>query len=992
MSRRGKWIIGLLSALLLLAMGTAWYRGYTRERQTLGQALSMLQTPDTQLRLQAAKVVLSHDPGHIEARLVHARESFRIGRYRDSRNDVQAIPNTATEDQTYEMAMIGAHSVIYIARNTILQAPDRGMDTIGGQITELLAQVASYRRIIATDHRDPQAPLIVRALEADVRAMYLRMLLKDIRTQIAQTRSANSTEVAHAIGVQTSDDQLELNLLEQEIGDLCREAIRSNPEAQQPRVLLFKQFLRQGELQQARLTVEAITLHKDLSSAFAVEIANELLNLETRYYLQTTSQDIDLAQRILALVPLAQRETNDYPLVTAELHLAKGEYELANKLLQTTLSERSNINHVHAVCLRARALIGLGRASQAEQVLARFNDRNSNWESKFVQGLAMQADHRSGLDLFRQAQEKEPASLTVRLAICDAIISNGGYKVAELDINQLADFAPMHTKVMQIRLDYAANLGHREIIQDYISKVYEGGLLKLTADDAVLVGHMMLDDVQASEALAKRMLASAPMNPLAMLGSRMTVYPATARAEAARYAVQALYPLINNDPMRWPLPPKFEAWERMQKAQALAVFGQKEKQSSSLLLRGSLYLPWPYETTLDVLTAANERWPQDARLSQLAARVSLWLGRTQTSRKWLLNTDTQITGPLNQAIDAFLAHDETAFNQLLSQLRQVESAGNATTDGKSLSLTDASDPTWQLLELLRSLRSDDMIAAALQVESILKTHPRAEPAMLWLVRQLYDSGRLVELETLLTRFESMTPYLSQIARSRVLVASGQLAQSTQGTSLAGVEALSDTTIRWQQTEVEAIAMVTKQQSVVALGMLETLGLSIHSLVDAIAVGQIELMLDAGRDRAAGSIIMQQLSLQTLAPVWTDAYLARAMYFMEPQRVLRSLDRLLIEQPKNGVLLYYQAKLLLKIGDNKQAQAVVAKLALEYPQSPRSLMLQAQLAMDQARLVDAKAIFAQMSTLGGESERVARMYMVQLADAEQPRSSTQEVTP
>src|SRR5690606_12431174 len=124
------------------------------------------------------------------------------------------------------------------------------------------------------------------------------------------------------------------------------------------------------------------------------------------------------------------------------------------------------------------------------------------------------------------------------------IISSGGYKVAELDISQLADLAPMHPSVMQIRLDYAANLGNRDIINLYIANVFKNKLLKITADDVTLLGHMMLDDVDAMEHQANAMLARHSINPLALLARNLGNCPAPDRANAARFAAQAMYPLV----------------------------------------------------------------------------------------------------------------------------------------------------------------------------------------------------------------------------------------------------------------------------------------------------------------------------------------------------------------------------------------------------------------------------------------------------------------
>lgn len=1016
LSRRGKMIIGLLAACVLLALGVSWYRAHQRDLAELAQARIMLQDHDAEARYYAAGVILKHEPGHIEARLIHARENFRRGRYLISRNDIQAIPSTATTEQAYEAAIIGAHSLLNIARNNIRQAPDRGVDTIGSQLTELLAQVSSYEEIIAADGRDPMASIIIKALIADSRAMYLRLVLRDIRAQIDQTRAASKGQTVEALGVQISDDQLELNLLEQAVGDLSQQAIRMDPLAEYPRVLLFKRYLRMGELALARESVQMLTRRDEISTELAIEVAGELLNLESRYHMQASAGDIALARTVLDRVTAQGRANVEYQFATAEVLLAQGHYQKADELLKQALSNRAYVGHLHGVCLRARALIGLGHAHEAEQMLAKVNDRKPSWESKFVQGLAMIAEGKSGLDLLRQAQEKQPDSLTVRLAICERIINNGGYEVADLDINQLNELAPMHPRVMQIRLDYAAHMGRRDIVNDYVHSVFREGLLKLTSDDVTLVGYMMLDDVAAAQRLSEKILAERPGNPVAMLGRHGRMCPADARMEAARYVAQALYPLVNDDPMRLPLPPVFTAWERRTQKRALAAFGEVDLQASGLLMRESLYLPWALETTLHMLTIASERWPEDQRLAQLAVRTALWLGRTEEARLWLTKLKENQQGPLEHAIAAYLADDGAQLEKLLASGHYVEAPAyeknpdtihvvNAANysivlDGyqgaeHAIGLSDhasATDPTWLLLEMLDRLKKRDLNIVGFQMENILKKHPRAHTAVLWVTRTLYESGEIPALDQLLNRIENKSPYLSQIARSRLLLATNQVAQSTQGISLVGVEALADSSIRWQQSEIEAIAALARDQPVLAIGLLETLGLSIRSESPAIGVGQVELMIDAGRDRAAGSIIMQQLSISDLPPVWTDAYLARAMYFMDAERVLRAVELNLQDRREDGVLLYYRARLLQKLGQDELARQAIVTLNTLRPDAPRVLMLQAQQAMDQARLNEARQILTKMITLGGESERIAQMYMIQLAGAQSSPQTNNGATP
>lgn len=1001
MSRRGKWIVGLLTACVLLAFGTSWYRGYVHDRKELAQAWLMLDTPDAAARYKAASVILSREPGNVDALMIHARENFKRGRYQDSRNDVEALPDDASGDVAFEAAGIGAHSILNIARNTIRQAPERGLDTIGSQIVELLAQVASYRQIIASDRRDPLATLVIRALEADTRAMYLRVVLSSISTQISQTRSATAGQLVEVLGVQTSDDQMELDLLEQEVGDLSAQAIRMQPLAQLPRMLLMKRHLRRGNILLARQSVEMLTRRDSIDVELAIEVALALLNLEHEYYLSTTSHDIELAQAILQLVDLADHENVEYQFATAELLLAKGEFDEAKTLLDKAMSNRSYAGHTHGMCLRGRALIGMGHATEARQLMARLNDRNPSWESKYVQGLAMIADKLpGGLDLLRQAQEKAPASLTVRLAICQYIVDNGGYLVADLDISQLGALAPMHPRVMQMRLDYAAHLGRRDIVNFYINSVFDQTVLNINADDVVLVGHMLLDNVHASQQLAEKILKERPNDPVAMLGKNIKACPAVERVEAARYAVQAIYPLLNADPLHWPLPPEFEAWSRRLNRQAQAAFGQTDKTDTARLMYGSLYLPWTYETLLQTLWVAVDHWPEDVRLKQLAVRVSLWLGKTDNARQWVGMIPADNRSVLEQAIAAYLDEDHVGFDRLLARLRLTgpsnESAGNqnsvsndvsaepssstATSTATALSSqSDATDPTWLLLEMLRSLGRHDMIAAALQMEGILKAHPRAEAGLLWFVRDMYEAGEIDQLHELLTRFGTSSPLMAQIAQTRLLLATNKVAESTSGISLVGVEALADTSIRWQQTEVEAIAAIARDQSVLALGMLETLGLSIHSQAPPIGLGQVDLLIDVGRDRAAGSIIMQLLSLSTLKPLWSDAYLARAMYFMDLERVLRAVDRRLAEEPYDGVMLYYRTVLLMKLQRTKESEVALEMLVEQRPDLPRTLMLQAQMAMNHGRVDEARGLFTRMMSLGGESSRVAGQYLLQLGD-------------
>jgi|GEM_PF-4091211 len=966
-SQRGKkWVLGLL-ALTLLVMAVSWLRTAYQERQALAQARLMLNTTDAQARLEAATLILKHEPHHVEAKLVRARELLRLGSFVASRDELSTLPLELTPEQNTQAASLMVQSLINQARSMVHNAPMRSMDTIGGHVSELLSNAASIRQGLSATPEEPHLPQILHAMELDVRAMYLRQLLATMDIQLGQTRTATQTEQIEVLAVQTSDDQAELTRVEAQLQEVCSQVLAKDPQAARPLALMIKGQLRQGDIDSARKTLSLLASRRTVGLDVVLDVASEILELDRKYYLQTSPADVQMLSELLDRVPEADRQNNDARFLEAEIAIFQGRYAHADTLLKQALAHKDYAGHSHGICLRARAMIGLGQAREAEQLLARHNDRTPTWEGLLVQGLATIADRRNELDLLKQAQKLAPNSLPVGLAICQAIIANGGVEVAELDIAQVAQMAPLHTQVIDLRMQLAAWRSQRQIVDEYVNRIFANGLLPVTARDVQLVALMMIDDTAQVEALSGRIIEAHPNHPLAMLGRRWSSLPADRRFEVARYMVQAMRDVVDDDPMRWPAPPSFKALARRTQAKALELLEQTDPQQALRVLHGSDYLPWPFEEVLNLVQAGSERWPADPELPAIKARIALWLGHLPVAQEALQQVPDASRKPIDKAIASYLARDTAGVDAAL-----IAHAASPT-----------GDPTWQLLALLHQLQKRDIMASGVVAQQLLARHPRAEPVLLWIARELHESPD--QLDTLISQLRSRVPELIQITESRVKFARDQASGSNRLMSLIGVDVLSDSTLRWQQTELELQSARMRNQPMVGVGLLQTLSLSIPSQSLAMQVYEVDLLVEANRDRNAATILTQALG-SNLSPRWLDQFLVRAVEVVDPVRLVQLLDEQLTRRPQEPILHYYRSLLLYRLGQNEQAQQALQAMTKLSPDSPRSLAMQARLAIDQSQLAKAQQLLQQLASKGETSKQLAQRLQVMTAGAVVPQIS------
>src|SRR5690606_23980160 len=126
---------------------------------------------------------------------------------------------------------------------------------------------------------------------------------------------------------------------------------------------------------------------------------------------------------------------------------------------------------------------------------------------------------------------------------------------------------------------------------------------------------------------------------------------------------------------------------------------------------------------------------------------------------------------------------------------------------------------------------------------------------------------------------------------RLMLARNQVDQVVRHLSLSGIDPLGDSSLRWQQVEVELQVARARNQPMLAMGMLETLALSIPSESPAIYIAEVDVMSQVSRERSAASIIEQQLA-SGLGARWLDLFLARSLELVEPGRMLQRVDALL----------------------------------------------------------------------------------------------------
>ncbi len=958
-----------------------------------------LENHDPRLRVEAAVQILRTDPMDQPARLAYAGGLIDLGRYAVARDSLNTLARNQKAEGRSAALLLVAESYLAQSEEIVAESGANSPDLLAGKIDPLLTEAAAIGNALGDAPEVAVDRAMILARVHDVRATVLEAQLQGFEMELVKARAAALEDQIHLAGVQAGELRRRIEEEHKKIEAFTTVAIAADPTDARPHAMLFRMWMRVGEVAKARQAAGAMVNQPGLDHALAGRVALALLDQETDSGREVTAADRRLAEALLSHRNLTGPTSIRFDLAKGELALQSGNFEGAQTFADDVL--RQYRDHPVALSQWARAMIGQNRAKEAVIRLVPITERTTLPLLHYVLGAAYlkSGDVKAGREVLRQALDQRPDLLPARLLLAESMVDTGFIYEAEPDILTAAAMSPTHPRVLaltaRLLIEKLDGTGLTTLWREHLQQAGE-----LTPEEIALAAGMVIDDVPDVKSLAEAMLEKDATNLAGVMGRQWTRATPRQRFFIASVVVAGCEDALDADPLRHALPPAIPILEGSRKAGILteaaaraataqAANATASATSSSVeydprrrtnapkpdptALWQSWFIPWPHESALDMVALATRRWPDDARLRRQAVLLAWMLGRREIAQqhleqwKRLMPEDAEV-----QLVDETLN---------VSASPQLIAGGQSAFADERPMLSD-----WIFLAQAVNRGSQGATGDALQL--LLSRHAWCEPAVLLPVRKAMAANDPLEARGYIELAKSANPQLASLALARFDLATGRPLDALHAAEMTISAEPGGSELRSLAGELRARSNLATGQMEIAVGAFENLALSTPHRQAQMQIAVVDVYLAAGRTPAASATITTTLADPRTTPRQMDALLARAMVVMPADRLVQLCNSLLRYRPGEGVLLAYKIQGLLETEQLPEASVLLRGLAEHQPDSPRVLILQGRLASRRGDVAGAMEAYQKLLRQGGASADAALRELENLTNNPPPVSAAE----
>ena len=914
-------MIAVIVAVLLVVAAAMPLRHLSQQARTqrIESAVRLLDNDDPLRRIEAARLILDLDAGRDAVRIMLVEALIHTGQHEPAR-DALARLDQPGRDRYVTARILRTRSYLEEATDIIARTTPTRIKLIREYVEQLLNHADPLIKELATVPGHEPLVALFEARRFDIRADLLRVQLRALTARLAKAQAIDHVTVIEDIELEVARLRDQIRAINARLVPACHKAIELDSDTAEPLVMLFDMHLHDGAIAEARSAAEQLTAMQRLSGAAAGRVADTLLQLEPRYALETTAVDIDLARRLVGHPRLDRQgylglRLAKLALLVHDEHLGQAE-QLANNILT------SHPEHPRAGCLLARVLIRDDRAEEAVKLLHGFEKRMRRAEVELVLGSALLATGRYtvGLSMLRQCLDRQPGNLSAHLQIARSKIGQGRLLEAEPDIHSAIRINRKHSAVKMLRAMWLIERFDRDGLIAMLNERVGSGHA-VSAADLSLAAAMAIDDVDDVTRRCHAPRGGDWGDDLWVIADYWCRAKPLARLAVTDAVVGVLAWQLNADPMAAAEPP--EAFTGLTKPSD-GDTADAAHQVARVLLESRFIHP-SHAIAMSIVEQGLQRWPDDKALAQTAAQMRLW-------RNWPPHTK------LSDNADAL----------------------------------SRQGPTAQLLEIIDALQRRDDTAVDDALRRLLDEHHWSQAAVLMVIADAAAQRRRDRVESVLATVAQTHNGLALLAGAR-----WDLADGRPRDAMAKLDAISDddavaaATLHRLTADIHARAGITLGRHEFAEAVFETFPTTEPSRDHQMHMAAVDLLIDIGKNDNAASSLMVLINNSQTPAYWLDLAMARAERILTDDQwstLVGQMSPLLAQRP---IVVVYRARALCRAGQVDQAEQMATRLARGWPDSPRVLMLTAELAAERGRTGQLLSICQRLIDLGGATEAAAR---------------------
>ncbi len=971
-------IVGVVfSFCVVLALALWVMRSVSVNEAQIEQYREQLSDESLLTRANAAEELVRYDPTDHKAACIGADALRQVHGFERARLLLGSVRHDGRQPGVaFQTARVLNYiaKVEYEARRVVHGSPAALTAVVND---ELVAAGEVCDRLRQTHRSEPLAWLRLRAMVDDAEAQAQWLALR--RAGLEDGGDEPLTTTVRTTDVTRRDARLEalarLNRANLEV-ERYADRLDAFDEARDLALWLrFRVHLRRGKVQAARAVAAQLAGLPAVDRDVAGRAARVLLSIEAFHAPARTERDMALARALVEHEALTGDESLAYDVAAHQLALADQRAADALAIAEKMLRR----GHPDANALRCRALLADGQIDHALNTIERAAGLQRTAIECRVHGQVLLAKRelRRGRETLARAVELDPLDMQALLMLIRSYDRTNELSVVTDQIQAASRINPINAEAASLRTRLMVQTNDYRSMAHLVVSGYTRIGRPVRADDVILMGLMAMDEREAVKALLATSLREPIPVALPMVATGWVDGSAEVRASVSAAAARAMLAVIAADPMRLPGEPWVPA--RHIPVTEAPIEGRPYR---AAVLFERPFIPSPVADTHRLVELATDRWPNDPRLTRLAARFCALRGDLPRAARWyrLLSEPPQ---GIDQAIQAMAEGRRDRALSLLSAPSTDEGQAMLAMHLRLRLAADAAERRMLLRTLLtRWPWSFESAAAALDEEA--------------------SAGDEAAVDALLGAIEACNPVLARMMRARVRLAHGRAAEARDELNLLLEQEPEGSQVRRWATDTLVSTSVALGKAGYGAIVLERLAEAQVDAPDAVVAARAGVLAHAGEPATAKRLISPRVLGGQTPERWVDVYLVQARLFMSRG----SFERLLAAMEQHSdvdasLVTLHRAQAVADEGRVLQAETLLNTIGAirvpvgpgegddepviddsgrrpSGPQSPRARLLLAELMHRSSRTDVARTICEELIARGGATALAAEALLERLA--------------
>jgi|GEM_PF-2625936 len=459
--------------------------------------------------LELADKVLAAEPGHIEAARIKARSLLQLGRLDAAQNALTAMLKEHPQDVELHQYMnrCAMMQIDEMARHSSLYRVDAGSIIPN---MEMMNKIDAAREIVNRETQwlanDGNLPAEAEFARAELGELNVRLL--DRRLHLLKTTMARTDEDIRNRDNEIKQVEAEKLRLQEDIRARLASTLRQAPDHRAAAIRYNTALVASKDWDNLWTFLKQASEQKELNESLASSMVLSLLQIPATS--QPVADRISLGWKLTEAVPQARRQTLEWWLSNARLHMMSGQYAKAVPLLEQARAKAPkdrDVRYLLASCFYHQNQYEKANGILKELAVEAKNSANV----ALLYGMTLRQLGDSGArEALRHAIDLDPTNPVAREQMILLSSDAGNVEAAQADLKQMYERDPSDPRAIRFMLQFLRAEGNTAKVTELLTRVEQINPRRDEYLPTLVDGYVYLGQYKQAEQTTREWLSRHP--------------------------------------------------------------------------------------------------------------------------------------------------------------------------------------------------------------------------------------------------------------------------------------------------------------------------------------------------------------------------------------------------------------------------------------------------------------------------------------------------